>query len=299
MDPLRASNKLRRLIRAYHGSPHSFSRFDASKIGTGEGAQAYGHGLYFAGDENVARQYRNKLGGRRDVFIGDDSATGMNETLRGGPAFDTPRTPQGDAVRALMAGAYGVNSVDEVLQNARRYASDNTPEMSAAVNAALDELAARGLRLGPPKPGHMYEVEIGHPESALLDLDSPASGAHKAALLEAAFAAPANKWREMAIDEIASPGTRAKIPMESLLRAHNTGQANKLAGRMASQAAVAQSLFRSGVPGAKYFDGISRSAGEGTRNYVMFPGTEDRIRILRKYGLLPPLAGAGAMGGEE
>ena len=38
-------------IKAYHGSPHDFDRFDLSKIGTGEGAQAYGHGLYFA--ENV------------------------------------------------------------------------------------------------------------------------------------------------------------------------------------------------------------------------------------------------------
>ena len=34
----------------WHGSPHKFYAFDASKIGTGEGAQAYGHGLYFAGN---------------------------------------------------------------------------------------------------------------------------------------------------------------------------------------------------------------------------------------------------------
>jgi GNAT superfamily N-acetyltransferase len=31
-------------ITAYHGSPHDFDRFDMGKIGTGEGAQAYGHG---------------------------------------------------------------------------------------------------------------------------------------------------------------------------------------------------------------------------------------------------------------
>ena len=41
-------------IKAYHGSPHDFDRFDLSKIGTGEGAQAYGHGLYFAENEGVA-----------------------------------------------------------------------------------------------------------------------------------------------------------------------------------------------------------------------------------------------------
>jgi hypothetical protein len=50
-------------IRAYHGSPHDFDRFDMSKIGTGEGAQAYGHGLYFAQNEKVARDYKKKLSG--------------------------------------------------------------------------------------------------------------------------------------------------------------------------------------------------------------------------------------------
>jgi hypothetical protein len=46
-------------IRAFHGSPHSFDKFSLDKIGTGEGAQAYGHGLYFAGNENVARSYKS------------------------------------------------------------------------------------------------------------------------------------------------------------------------------------------------------------------------------------------------
>ena len=42
-------------ITAYHGSPHDFEQFDTSKIGTGEGAQAYGHGLYMAKAEPVAQ----------------------------------------------------------------------------------------------------------------------------------------------------------------------------------------------------------------------------------------------------
>lgn len=44
-------------IRAYHGSPHDFDKFNLDKIGTGEGAQAYGHGLYFAENKDVARSY--------------------------------------------------------------------------------------------------------------------------------------------------------------------------------------------------------------------------------------------------
>src|SRR6185312_26485 len=41
-------------IRAFHGSPYAFDKFDLSKIGTGEGAQAYGHGLYFAQNQEWA-----------------------------------------------------------------------------------------------------------------------------------------------------------------------------------------------------------------------------------------------------
>ena len=48
---------------AFHGTPHSFDRFTLEKVGTGEGAQAYGWGLYFAENPKVAEEYRKKLSG--------------------------------------------------------------------------------------------------------------------------------------------------------------------------------------------------------------------------------------------
>lgn len=48
-------------IIAYHGTPHDFDKFDISKIGTGEGAAAFGHGLYFADNENIAKIYRDNI----------------------------------------------------------------------------------------------------------------------------------------------------------------------------------------------------------------------------------------------
>jgi hypothetical protein len=48
---------------AYHGTPHNIrGQFDISKVGTGEGAQAYGHGMYFAENPKVAQEYQKKLG---------------------------------------------------------------------------------------------------------------------------------------------------------------------------------------------------------------------------------------------
>lgn len=57
-------------FRAYHGSPHAFDKFDLSKIGAGEGAQAFGHGLYVADAEGVARNYK-KAGPTADAKIAD------------------------------------------------------------------------------------------------------------------------------------------------------------------------------------------------------------------------------------
>ncbi len=60
------------LLEAYHGSPHIFDRFSLDAIGTGEGAQAYGHGLYFADLEGVAKDYRDELTRPRIQFAGKD-----------------------------------------------------------------------------------------------------------------------------------------------------------------------------------------------------------------------------------
>ncbi len=45
----------------YHGSPHNFENFSTENIGTGEGAQAFGWGLYFTNQESIARFYADKL----------------------------------------------------------------------------------------------------------------------------------------------------------------------------------------------------------------------------------------------
>jgi Fe-S cluster biosynthesis and repair protein YggX len=45
-------------ITAFHGTPHNIlGKFDINKVGTGEGAQAYGHGMYFAENPSVAKEY--------------------------------------------------------------------------------------------------------------------------------------------------------------------------------------------------------------------------------------------------
>jgi hypothetical protein len=45
-------------MTVFHGSPYKFSTFDHTKIGSGEGAQAYGYGHYVAENPSVAKEYQ-------------------------------------------------------------------------------------------------------------------------------------------------------------------------------------------------------------------------------------------------
>ena len=48
-------------IIAFHGSGADFDRFRLDKIGSGEGAQMFGYGLYFTEVEDIAKYYKNSL----------------------------------------------------------------------------------------------------------------------------------------------------------------------------------------------------------------------------------------------
>lgn len=128
-------------ITAYHGSPHEFEQFDISKIGTGEGAQAYGHGLYFAEHEPTAKYYRN---------LQANKAT---------PSWYDFKNPIHSMARHL---AMGLN--DEDIHAI--YGDEDKNKFQNNLTEAKKLL---------PHFGHMYEVHIdAHPDH-FLDWDKPLS----------------------------------------------------------------------------------------------------------------------------
>lgn len=64
LDKLRKQHNYQYYQAAWHGSPHDFDKFDLGAIGTGEGAQAHGWGLYFAKKKSVSRNYQKVLSKR-------------------------------------------------------------------------------------------------------------------------------------------------------------------------------------------------------------------------------------------
>ena len=244
-------------IRAFHGSPHSFDKFDIGKIGTGEGAQTEGHGLYFAGNEGVARWYRDKL--TEDMYRAPD-----------GTVFDPHSQLQHINVR--VAARKNGPDLDATITRAQGLladASDSTRPMLEQDIALLQSFKDAG---GITKnPGSMYEVSLNANPDHLLDWDTPIS--RQSDQVQAAIAKAAG----------------GEIPPQIM---DMTGRElyQRTAGGGEPAAKVMKDKF--GLQGIKYLDADSRAEGEGSHNYVMFD--DATIELLRKYGLAGLMAGGGA-----
>lgn len=92
-------------IRAYHGSPHDFERFDLSKIGAGEGNQAWGHGIYVAENPKVSAEYRPPGGRSYEVNVRADPEHFYS--------WDLPPEQQGQVVRDALAKT-GIDTAEKL-----------------------------------------------------------------------------------------------------------------------------------------------------------------------------------------
>lgn len=101
-------------IRAYHGSPYDFDRFDLSKIGTGEGNQAYGHGGYFADLELLAKRYRDETSRARGV----DKGTMYEVNIKADPndLLDWDKPLSADASQVIKDAFNHVANSDPILR---------------------------------------------------------------------------------------------------------------------------------------------------------------------------------------
>lgn len=282
---------VREKLRAFHGSPYSFDRFSTDQIGTGEGAQAYGRGLYFAEREGTARSYRDSLSSRNP-----------NPTYKG-RGYDQLDGPEYRALAAIeqemkfnknLTTAQAKDQAVTSLQSFKRRATENIdPERRATVLNEYDEdinvlqgMDANEVAMG----GSMYEVEIDASPDELLDYDAPLSEQPEV-VLEAINSTPDVRKR---LDQATDSYGRDKIYGRDILELF---QQSRSGGMSSSAADGAEMLSNAGVKGVRYADAQTRfSPGEKTRNFVIF---DDRlINIAKKYGFnADALGNVGLYGG--
>lgn len=248
-------------IRAFHGSPHSFDKFDLGKIGTGEGAQAYGRGLYFAEAEEVARSYRDALAGSNTRWM-------LGDRVLSGPE-------QNAATLLDWAGGNKDKAFASLrLSRGTRMADQNYLDATEAALREMDPALVKVVQ----DTGHMYEVNINASPDEFLDWDVPISKQPSA---------------RGVVERLISQ--RGGSPRYWAERLGDNPDGQKIVRELNTGGGVLESaLADEGLRGIKYLDQGSRAAGDGSRNYVVFD--PNIVEILRKYGMLPPTVLAGTLG---
>ena len=144
-------------IAAYHGTPHVIKDgFQLAKIGTGEGAQAYGWGLYFAENIDVAREYQAKLS--RDRF--KDEATKVYNDWKS----NNPKEASIFEDEVISKGIQNVRNEDFAIE--LQNILDGFRSTEANVSSA-EKLSSRISGIG-----NLYSVDLNIENDKLLDWDS-------------------------------------------------------------------------------------------------------------------------------
>jgi hypothetical protein len=230
----------------WQGSPHKFApepgaplgRFRADKIGTGEGAQAYGHGHYLAEAKDVAKSYAVNLSNRDMTNQGRLNAHANAQRL------------------AKLAGSpkYAADDI--------RFALEVNPDhaQQQLLRDTLKFLDSGDYAKPLQNAGSLYKVDLPDEQIAkMLDWDKP--------------------WSQQ------PEAVRKAIDTSALEKFYNTKDlsASQVMFHLNQGRAPADSaeyLRSLGIPGIRYLDGGSRTAGAGSSNYVVFPGNEGLLKIL-------------------
>jgi hypothetical protein len=252
---------------AYHGSPHKFDSFDASKIGTGEGAQAFGHGIYFAENPSVAKSYMTA--GQsvvpQEVKYGGKNADQWYQHF----SKQMERSPNDEMAKA------GTYFWEHVASRQHPQAAINNALLDGSDWPALKKYAESIdiKKFSGIPPTTLYKTDI--PDEwipKMLDWDKPLSQQSenvRKALDASGLRFPPNASGKQIHDAFAA---RAVSNLDPSLR----GNAR------ANQVAASSELAKIGIPGIRYLDGGSRAGGQGTSNYVVFPGMEKQVKILSR-----------------
>jgi hypothetical protein len=246
----------KRGIKAYHGSPHSFDKFSMDKIGTGEGAQAYGHGLYFAENEGVAKGYRDTL---------------------------TKSSTDGAQTRLKKAGGDVDAAIADLQGRIANYRDNGAPQYADAIEEDLRALV-KFKETGEWTPGSMYEVNIDADPNAFLDWDKPLSEQPEAVRksfgdLVGRDLSKETGWAKMngqqALDAIMERYGSLDWPDDA-------NAALRAQYRDNSRSKASAILAGKGIPGIKYLDAGSRPSTPANQMIAEFGSREKALEVAQQ-----------------
>jgi hypothetical protein len=233
-------------VLAHHGTPHKVDKFKTANIGTGEGQQAYGWGLYFGGAKSTGEYYKTVL-----------SKIKQSQEWKRFSAENPDRA----------------NDFAEAVANRSTTLVDDV-DLGVELQNALAGYVDYGVPLDGANrvDGNLYTVELLPNEDEFLDYNKPLSEQSEQ-IRQRLFPLVDQFRKEMPegfdVERLQGAGVLRVVGV--------TEDGNQINARLASER-----LLAAGIPGIRFLDGNSRSAGEGSSNYVIFD--EDLVRILEENG---------------
>lgn len=146
-------------ITTYHGSGASFNQFDLQFLGSGEGTDVYGPGVYVSEVDGIAKSYANVAAGNRlaEVRDGIDRQEARLQEIRAGyPA----KIAYHDEAAARMEGTRSADIHKRFADNYRYMLETGDYKYDAEAQEIQDNIKARQQMLSDEGKRHLYTVEI-------------------------------------------------------------------------------------------------------------------------------------------
>jgi hypothetical protein len=236
-------------------------RFDMDKIGTGTGAQMFGHGLYFSDASNIARAYRHGIG---NPTIGDEDAYKVFNQLQ--KQADSAPIAEGRPLYDRLA------LLEDLLAKGDTLAIHENNVNDAYSPAAMDWFQ-RNVEPTFDAPGGLYHAQLDASPEQFLSWEDPLSSQPLAMQNLAPLLQKYDLNSKLNFDaEGKYPDTGADLYHMLRMRAEHK-----------RPHLVAQDLVGANIPGIRYIDRdySKQLTGLPAQNYVMM--NPDLIDILKRY----------------
>jgi N12 class adenine-specific DNA methylase/tRNA1(Val) A37 N6-methylase TrmN6 len=237
----------------YHGSRALFDQFDTRFIGTGEGAQAFGRGLYFAENHGIGQSYQYQLGGRQYElsYKGRLYQTADNSADLPGYLADT-KAENTDLLHSALDYLKRGDTPQEAVARLRSTDPRRAAEIDRLEPIILD------TRLEEKPGGHLYTVRIKAKPEEMLDWDKPLN--------------EQSPYVTKALDQIVK--SRDRMPAEWIK----------------SSPGAEQRMLEAGIKGIRYADAPSRPRGDVDAEIAHLEAllTENRELLKNPHGALGP-----------
>ena len=280
-------------IIAFHGSGADFDEFNLEYIDTGEGAQAFGHGLYFSNSKDIGDFYKNAL--TRSVDI-DGKPYIRGNSIRNTELLDPDIADELGAANGDLELA--IKNEEEYLQTLTGSQPSNTALDTATkeTQKRIEKLKAlRGRVTVNPTEGKTYKVAIQPKPEELLDYDLPLSEQPKI-LEKIENLAAVKKLREEGVNAFSPDDIASFFELNQIEKFNGQEFLRFLedAKTTSGKDVVSKELNNVGIKGIKYKAGqltprkFKAADEKQSENYVIF---DDKIiKVLEKYGIVGPVA---------